>query len=59
MHIAFLSVFSCLVLVASGQQAPAVQCPSQCVCFSSTVRCMFLGMTEVPTDDIDSLTTVL
>ncbi|XP_071524649.1 peroxidasin homolog isoform X1 [Panulirus ornatus] len=35
-----------LVLLAGG--AAAVRCPPKCLCFRTTVRCMFLGLKRIP-----------
>ncbi|CDQ68684.1 unnamed protein product [Oncorhynchus mykiss] len=36
-----------LILVASGPQ-PVYSCPSRCLCFRTTVRCMHLNLETVP-----------
>ncbi|RZF34098.1 hypothetical protein LSTR_LSTR015975 [Laodelphax striatellus] len=40
-----VTVGALFVAVTSGQQ---VTCPSRCLCFKTTVRCMFLSMDRVP-----------
>ncbi|KFM72304.1 Peroxidasin, partial [Stegodyphus mimosarum] len=37
--------------------ATSVQCPSRCLCFRTTVRCMFLKLEKVP--EVPADTTIL
>jgi peroxidase len=39
------------VMIAMGLMVPVsgeIRCPSRCLCFRSTVRCMFLELDQVP-----------
>jgi len=45
-------------LLGAGEQAEDVPgCPASCVCFRTTVRCMFLQLDSVP--DVPDSTTIL
>ncbi|KAK8739717.1 hypothetical protein OTU49_003162 [Cherax quadricarinatus] len=37
-----------LLVVMLGAAAAAVRCPPKCLCFRTTVRCMFLGLKRIP-----------
>ena len=52
----FSWIFVGLIAVTGGQEG--VQCPERCICFSTTVRCMFLELDAVP-DNLAADTTVL
>ena len=41
-----LLLASALAASAGGQEAP--RCPTRCLCFRTTVRCMFLQLERVP-----------
>ncbi|ELT95511.1 hypothetical protein CAPTEDRAFT_132345, partial [Capitella teleta] len=55
-NILFLCISAWLTVAISGQET--AQCPDQCICFSTTVRCMFLGLNSMP-DDVSTDTTIL
>ncbi|ODM97861.1 Peroxidasin-like protein [Orchesella cincta] len=58
---ALLVIFIVVVFtldIGSSQEAPTHnQCPLRCLCFRTTVRCMFLHLEKVP--DVPDDTTVL
>jgi hypothetical protein len=47
-----------LVLSLSSFPSAAAECPAKCMCFKTTVRCMFLHLDRIP-DRISPATTVL
>ena len=49
----------CLLLLAVSQVLVRGQsdCPPRCLCFRTTVRCMFLGLTHLPR--VPATTTIL
>ena len=46
-----------VVMVLSGTDATTVRCPPKCLCFRTTVRCMFLGLKRIPL--VPTKTTIL
>lgn len=47
-----------LVFSLSSFPSAAAECPAKCMCFKTTVRCMFLHLDRIP-DRISPATTVL
>jgi len=50
--------FLLLVLSLSSFSSVTAECPAKCMCFKTTVRCMFLHLDRIP-DRISPVTTVL
>ena len=57
----FIALSSIVLLVVDSQQvqdgSSSIRCPTRCLCFRSTVRCMFLQLDRVP--QVPSNTTIL
>ncbi|GFY51302.1 hypothetical protein TNIN_138911 [Trichonephila inaurata madagascariensis] len=54
LHLSWVLLLEALLLLADPSSG---QCPARCLCFRSTVRCMFLQLDQVP--DVPPETTVL
>ncbi|MPC19659.1 Peroxidasin [Portunus trituberculatus] len=37
-----------VVVAVGGTDGTTVRCPPKCLCFRTTVRCMFLGLKRIP-----------
>jgi len=56
--VAPMSLLLLLVFSLSSFSSAAAECPAKCMCFKTTVRCMFLHLDRIP-DRISPTTTVL
>lgn len=54
---AALALVIVVAAAAGGADATTVRCPSKCLCFRTTVRCMFLGLKRIP--PVPTKTTIL